>query len=80
MSRFTRCCIATDIPENFELDVNTAYALLANTTKRIATAFKMTSRVVLFITICDIAADAEGAFAKNLFEASYHPIDNTYAL
>ena len=67
MRRFTRCCIATDIPENFELDVNTAYALLANTTKPIATAFTLTSRVALFITMFDIAADAEGAFAKKAF-------------
>ena len=67
MSRFTRCCIAIDMPENFELDVNTAYALLANTTKRIASAFTLTSRVALFITIFDIAADAEGAFAKKPF-------------
>jgi len=54
--------------------------LLANKTKPAATAFTPTSHVALFITIFDIAADAEGAFAKNLFEASYHPHDNTYAL
>ena len=40
---------------------------MANTTKRIATAFTLTSRVALFITIFDIAADAEGAFAKKAF-------------
>jgi len=41
--------------------------LLANTTKRIATAFTLTSRVALFVTMFDIAADAEGAFAKKAF-------------
>jgi trimethylamine---corrinoid protein Co-methyltransferase len=37
VSWFTRCCIATDVPDNFDLDVDTAYALIKNTTKPTAT-------------------------------------------
>ena len=33
ISWFTRCCVATDIPDIYELDVNTAYCLMRNTTK-----------------------------------------------
>ena len=39
ISWFTRCCVATDVPDNFELDLNTAYALLAGTTKPVGTSF-----------------------------------------
>jgi len=28
VSWYTRCCVATDVPDNFDLDVNTAYALI----------------------------------------------------
>ena len=38
VSWYTRCCVATDVPDNFDLDVNTAYALLLNTTKPTATS------------------------------------------
>ncbi|MEM7173582.1 MAG: trimethylamine methyltransferase family protein, partial [Pseudomonadota bacterium] len=33
VSWFTRCCVATDVEDIVDLDVNTAYALLAGTTK-----------------------------------------------
>ena len=39
VSWFTRCCIATDVEDIFDLDINTAYALVKNTTKPVATAF-----------------------------------------
>ena len=39
VSWFTRCCIATDLPDEWTLDVNTAYALMRNTTKPVARAF-----------------------------------------
>jgi trimethylamine:corrinoid methyltransferase-like protein len=65
--QFTRCCIATDFPENFDLDINTAYALLANTTKPAAMAFTLTRHFALFVTMFDIAADAEGTFTKKSF-------------
>ena len=35
ISWFTRCCVATDVPDNFDLDVNTVFALLKNTTSNL---------------------------------------------
>lgn len=67
VSWFTRCCIATDVPDNFDLDVNTAYALLRNTTKPTATAFTIAKHVDPIVKMLDIAAGGEGAFAKRPF-------------
>lgn len=61
---FTRCCIATDLPDNFDLDVNTAYALMRNTTKPVATAFTIAEHVDPIVKMLDIAAGCEGEFAK----------------
>ncbi|MEQ9261503.1 MAG: trimethylamine methyltransferase family protein [Roseovarius sp.] len=67
VSWFTRCCIATDVPDNFELDVNTAYALLRNTTKPVATAFTLAEHVAPIVEMLDIAAGGVGEFAKRPF-------------
>jgi trimethylamine--corrinoid protein Co-methyltransferase len=67
VSWFTRCCIATDVPDVFELDVNTAYALLKNTTKPVATAFTLAAHVAPIVQMFDIAAGGDGAFAKRPF-------------
>ncbi|MFK7753526.1 MAG: trimethylamine methyltransferase family protein [Sedimentitalea sp.] len=67
VSWFTRCCIATDLPDIFELDVNTAYALIANTTKPIATAFTIAEHIPPIIEMLDIAAGGPGAFAERPF-------------
>ncbi len=67
VSWFTRCCIATDVPDNFDLDVNTAYALLRNTTKPVATAFTLASHVAPIVEMFDIAAGGTGAFAQAPF-------------
>ncbi len=64
---FTRCCIATDVPDNFDLDVNTAYALIRNTTKPVATAFTLAAHVDPIVAMLDIAAGGEGVFAKRPF-------------
>ncbi len=64
---FTRCCIATDVPDIFELDVNTAYALVKNTNKHTATAFTVAEHVDPIIGMLDIVAGGEGAFAKRPF-------------
>lgn len=64
---FTRCCIATDVPGEFDLDVNTAYALLRNTTKPTATAFTLAEHVAPIVRMFDIAAGGEGAFARRPF-------------
>ena len=67
VSWFTRCCIATDVPDPYDLDVNTAYALLMNTTKPVATAFTLAEHVEPIIEMFDIAAGGNGAFAARPF-------------
>ena len=64
---FTRCCVATDVPDVFELDVNTAYALIRNTTKPVATSFTLADHVAPIVQMLDIAAGGEGAFSKRPF-------------
>ena len=64
---FTRCCNVTDLPDNFDLDVNTAYAFMRNTTKPVATAFTIAEHVVPIVKMLDIAAGGEGQFAKRPF-------------
>jgi len=64
---FTRCCIATDVPDVFDLDVNTAYALMRNTTKPVATAFTVAENVDPIVKLFDIAAGGAGEFAKRPF-------------
>ncbi len=67
VSWFTRCCVATDVPDNFDLDVNTAFALLKNTTKPTATSFTLAEYVAPIVEMLDIAAGCPGAFAKRPF-------------
>jgi trimethylamine--corrinoid protein Co-methyltransferase len=67
VSWYTRCCIATDLPNNFDLDVNTVYALLRNTTKPTATSFTLAEYVDPIVKMLDIAAGGEGEFSKRPF-------------
>ncbi len=67
VSWFTRCCIATDVPDNFDLDINTAYALMRNTTKPVATAFTIAEHVAPIVDMFDIAAGGPGQFSKRPF-------------
>lgn len=67
VSWFTRCCVATDLSDNFELDVNTAYALIRNTTKPVATSFTLAEYVGPIVEMLDIAAGGEGAFSRRPF-------------
>ena len=67
ISWFTRCCIATDVAGEYPLDVNTAYALIANTTKPTATAFTLAEHVAPIVKMLDIAADGPGGFAQKPF-------------
>ena len=64
---FTRCCIATDVPDMYDLDVNTAYALMRGTTKHVATAFTIADHIDPIIHLLDIAAGGEGQFSKRPF-------------
>lgn len=67
ISWFTRCCVATDVPDNFDLDVNTVFALLKNTTKPTATSFTLAEYVAPIVEMLDIAAGGLGEFAKRPF-------------
>ncbi|WP_264212541.1 trimethylamine methyltransferase family protein [Leisingera thetidis] len=67
ISWFTRCCVATDVPDNFDLDVNTVYALLKNTTKPVATSFTLAEHVAPIVDMLDIAAGGAGAFSRRPF-------------
>ncbi|MCF6430939.1 trimethylamine methyltransferase family protein [Leisingera sp. MMG026] len=64
---FTRCCVATDVPDNYDLDVNTVYALLKNTTKPVATSFTLAEHVAPIVEMLDIAAGGPGEFSKRPF-------------
>lgn len=67
VSWFTRCCIATDVEDVFELDVNTAYCLLRGTTKPVGTAFTLASSVDPIIDMFDSALGGEGRYRKRPF-------------
>ena len=67
VSWFTRCCIATDVPDSFDLDVNTAYALLRNTTKPVGTAFTLGEHVAPIVSMFDMAMGGEGRFKERPF-------------
>lgn len=67
VSWFTRCCVATDVADVRQLDINTAYALLRNTTKPVATSFTLAQHVAPIVAMLDIAAGGDGAFARRPF-------------
>lgn len=67
ISWYTRCCVATDVPDNLDLDVNTAYALIKNTTKPVATSFTLAEHVEPIVNMLDIAAGGPGEFSKRPF-------------
>lgn len=58
---------ATDVPEIIDLDVNTAYALMKNTTKPVATAFTVAEPLDQIVHLFDIAAGGISEFAKRPF-------------
>ncbi|MEO1795667.1 MAG: trimethylamine methyltransferase family protein [Pseudomonadota bacterium] len=67
VSWFTRCCVATDVEDLTDLDINTVYALLKNTTKPVATSFTVAESVAPIVEMLDIAAGGPGAFAARPF-------------
>ncbi len=64
---FTRCCVATDITDPLDLDVNTAYAMLRGTRKPIGTSFFVGRHVAPVIEMFDLALGGEGYFRKRPF-------------
>ena len=55
VSWFTRCCVATDVADITDLDINTAYALIKGTKKPIGTSFTLAETVDPIIDMFDIA-------------------------
>jgi trimethylamine--corrinoid protein Co-methyltransferase len=75
ISWFTRCCIATDVPDIFELDVNTAYCLMRGTQKPVGTSFTIGEHVDPIIDLFDRVAGGTGKFAEKPFcQAHISPI------
>jgi trimethylamine--corrinoid protein Co-methyltransferase len=67
VSWFTRCCVATDVADPFDLDVNTAYALLRGTTKPVGTAFTLGAHVAPVVSMFDTALGGAGRFRDRPF-------------
>lgn len=67
VSWFTRCCVATDMEDITDLDINTAYALLKGTSKPVGTSFTLGSTVDPIIDMFDIALGGEGKFKERPF-------------
>ena len=72
---FTRCCVATDVPDILDLDINTAYACALGTTKPIGSSFTFGSHVDQTVEMFDMILGARGAFIKRPFcKAHISPI------
>jgi trimethylamine--corrinoid protein Co-methyltransferase len=67
ISWFTRCCVATDLPDIFELDVNTAYCLMRGPQKPVGTNFTIGEHVDPIVDMFDAIAGGEGKFARKPF-------------
>ena len=75
ISWFTRCCVATDVPDIFELDMNTAYCLMRGTQKPVGTNFTIGEHVDPIVDMFDWIAGGEGKFAQKPFcKAHISPI------
>ena len=61
---FTRCCVATDMADPFDLDVNTAYAIAAGTHKHVGTSFAVGEHVGPVIAMFDMMLGGEGRFRQ----------------
>jgi len=64
ISWFTRCCVATDVEDVYELDVNTVFALLKGTTKPVATSFTLAEHIEPIMRMVDIALGGAGDVAE----------------
>ncbi len=64
---FTRCCVATDVPDNFDLDINTAYALVRGTVKPVGMSFFIAEHVDPVVDLFDHALGGEGRFRERPF-------------
>ncbi|HJM52081.1 MAG TPA: trimethylamine methyltransferase family protein, partial [Alphaproteobacteria bacterium] len=64
---FTRCVVATDVADDFDLDVNTAFACLAGTEKHIGMSFVAGHHVRSIVEMFDAVLGEEGGFRKRPF-------------
>ncbi len=64
---FTRSVIATELQDPHELDINTAYVLMAGTQKHVGTAITVPEMVAPVVELFDIVGGGEGAFAARPF-------------
>ena len=64
ISVYTRICVATDLPDNRELDINTGYALLAGTQKPVGTSFFVGEYVRPVVDMFDMAMGGPGKFRE----------------
>ncbi len=72
---FTRCCVATDVPDIYDFDINTAYAIAKGTTKPLGSSFTFGHHVDACVDLFDMILGAPGAFAKRPFcKAHISPI------
>ncbi len=67
VSWFTRCCVATDVADITDLDINTAYALIKGTKKPIGTSFTLAETVDPIIDMFDIALGGSVKFRDRPF-------------
>jgi len=64
---FVRCCIATDIPDTFDVEMNTAFALVKGTTKPVGMSFTLGEYVGPIIEMFDMVLGGEGKFKERPF-------------
>lgn len=64
---FVRCCIATDVADNFDVEMNTAFALVKGTTKPVGMSFTLGEYVAPIVEMFDMVLGGEGKFAERPF-------------
>ena len=64
---FSRSVVARDMPNELDLDVNTAYACLSGTTKHVFTAITLPENVSKVAELCYAIAGSREAFIKKPF-------------
>jgi trimethylamine---corrinoid protein Co-methyltransferase len=62
-----RPMVARDLPDNFELDINTLYACCAGTTKHVGTSFTESANVPECLALCNEMAGGEDAWRARPF-------------
>ncbi len=75
ISWFTRNVVATDVEDILELDINTAYAIAAGTTKPLGTSFFTGAYVHQVVDMFDMMLGGEGRFrARPFCKAHISPV------